>query len=145
MLEIKVKKIREDAVLPAYQTEHSAGLDLYACIEEDIIINPKEIKLIPTGISIELPDGYEAQIRPRSGLAVKYGITVLNTPGTIDPDYRGEIMVIIINLGEKPFKITKNSRIAQMIITKFERVNLKLTDILTPTKRNNNGFGSTGF
>lgn len=145
MLEIKVKKVREGAVLPTYQTEYSAGLDLYACIEEDIIINPNEIKLIPTGISIELPDGYEAQIRPRSGLAVKHGITVLNTPGTIDPDYRGEIMVILINLGKEPFKITKNTRIAQMIITKFERVNLKLTNTLSTTKRNNKGFGSTGL
>lgn len=145
MIELKVKKVRENAILPEYQTPFSAGLDLCACIEEDITINPNEIKMIPTGISIELPDGYEAQVRPRSGLASKFGITILNTPGTIDPDYRGEIMVIMINLGKEPFIIKNGMRIAQMIISKFERVNIKLVDELTPTLRGNGGFGSTGI
>ncbi len=145
MIELKVKKVRENAILPEYQTPFSAGLDLCACIEEDITINPNEIKMIPTGISIELPDGYEAQVRPRSGLASKFGITILNTPGTIDPDYRGEIMVIMINLGKEPFIVKNGMRIAQMIISKFERVNIKLVDELTPTLRGNGGFGSTGI
>lgn len=145
MIELKVKKVRENAIVPEYQTPFSAGLDLCACIEEDITINPNEIKMIPTGISIELPDGYEAQVRPRSGLASKFGITILNTPGTIDPDYRGEIMVIMINLGKEPFIVKNGMRIAQMIISKFERVNIKLVDELTPTLRGNGGFGSTGI
>ncbi|MEN2998644.1 MAG: dUTP diphosphatase [Brevinematia bacterium] len=145
MLELKVKLLKKNATLPKYQTTHSAGLDLYACTEEDIVINPREIKLIPTGISIELPDGYEAQIRPRSGLAVKYGITVLNTPGTIDPDYRGEVMVIIINLGDKPFVVKNQMRIAQMVISKFERVDIKVVEELSPTTRGDGGFGSTGL
>lgn len=143
-MDVKVKILREGVILPDYKTEFSAGMDLHACLTEDVIINPGEIKLIPTGISIELEDGYEAQIRPRSGLALKHGITVLNTPGTIDPDYRGEIMVILINFGKEPFVITNGMRIAQMVISRFERVNLKVVDELSSTSRGDGGFGSTG-
>ena len=141
---LKVKILREGAILPKYQTDHSAGLDLCACIDGDIVLMPGERVLVPTGISIELPDGYEAQIRPRSGLAVNYGITVLNSPGTIDPDYRGEVKVILINLGREPFVIKNGMRIAQMVISKFEKVEVEVVDELSHTKRGEGGFGSTG-
>ncbi|MGC8767138.1 MAG: dUTP diphosphatase [Brevinematia bacterium] len=143
-MNVKVKVVREGAILPDYKTKFSAGMDLHACLSQDVVINPGEIKLIPTGISIELEDGYEAQVRPRSGLALKYGITVLNTPGTIDPDYRGEVMVILINLGKEPFVVTNGMRIAQMVISKFERVNLTVVEELSITSRGEGGFGSTG-
>lgn len=145
MLELKVKVLRKEAVLPEYRTDQSAGLDLYACIENDIVIDPGEVKVIPTGISIELPDGYEAQIRPRSGLASKFAVTVLNTPGTVDPDYRGEVMVILVNLGKEPFVVKNGMRIAQMVISKFERVTIKTVKELSPTSRGDGGFGSTGL
>ncbi len=144
MVELKVKVVREGAILPEYKTDYSVGLDLSACLESDLVINPGEIKLVPTGISIELPDGYEAQIRPRSGLASKFGITVINSPGTIDPDYRGEVMVILINFGKEKFVVKNGMRIAQMVISRFERVNLKVVDDLSTTFRGNGGFGSTG-
>ena len=117
-IEIQIKQLPhgKDLSLPCYATTHSAGMDLMAAIEQDIIIKKGERKLVPTGIAIALPDGYEAQIRPRSGLALKNGITVLNTPGTIDADYRGEIGVILINLGEEDFTVSKGMRISQMII-----------------------------
>lgn len=145
MIELKVKFLRQNSHIPAYQTLHSAGLDLCASLDDDIVILPGEIKIIPTGISIEIPDGYEAQIRPRSGIASKYGITLINTPGTIDPDYRGEIMIPLINLGKEPFVVKNGMRIAQMIIAKFERVEVKVVDELTPTQRGDGGFGSTGL
>lgn len=145
MIDLKVKVLKSNSILPEYQTTHSAGLDLYACLDEDVIIMPGEIKLIPTGISIELPDGYEAQVRPRSGLASKFGITILNTPGTVDPDYRGEVMVILVNFGKEPFVVKNGMRIAQMVISKFERVSIKVVEELTTTSRGDGGFGSTGL
>jgi dUTP pyrophosphatase len=141
---LKVKILREGVTLPKYQTDHSAGLDLCACIDKDIILMPGERVLVPTGISIELPDGYEAQVRPRSGLAINHGVTVLNSPGTIDPDYRGEVKVIIINLGKEPFVIKNGMRIAQMVISKFERVEVEVVEELSQTRRGEGGFGSTG-
>jgi dUTP pyrophosphatase len=141
---LKVKILREGTSLPKYQTDHSAGLDLCACIDEDITLMPGERILIPTGISIELPDGYEAQVRPRSGLAINHGITVLNSPGTIDPDYRGEVKVILINLSKEPFTIKNGMRIAQMVISKFERVEIQVVEELSQTMRGGGGFGSTG-
>jgi dUTP pyrophosphatase len=140
----KVKILREGVTLPKYQTDHSAGLDLCACIDKDIILMPGERVLVPTGISIELPDGYEAQVRPRSGLAINHGVTVLNSPGTIDPDYRGEVKVILINLGKEPFVIKNGMRIAQMVISKFERVEVEVVEELSQTRRGEGGFGSTG-
>lgn len=145
MIELKVKLLKRNSHIPIYQTSHSAGLDLCASLDEDIVIRPGEIKMIPTGISIELPDGYEAQIRPRSGIASKHGITLVNTPGTIDPDYRGEIMIPLINLGKESFVIKDGMRIAQMVIVRFERVEIKVVDELTPTQRGDGGFGSTGL
>lgn len=130
--------------LPAYETLYSAGMDLRANLENSIILKPLERALIPTGLFIELPIGLEAQVRPRSGLAAKFGITVLNTPGTIDADYRGEIKVILVNLSAEEFQIKAGERIAQMIISKHERVEWIETDQLQETERGSGGFGHTG-
>jgi dUTP pyrophosphatase len=130
--------------LPAYQTEYSAGLDLRANLDSAIRIKPMERMLIPTGLFIELPQGYEAQIRPRSGLAFKHGITVLNSPGTIDADYRGEIKVLLINLSEKEFLIEDGERVAQMVVAKHEQITWIPVKELATTQRAAGGFGSTG-
>lgn len=144
---IFIKKLphAEGLPLPEYATTYSSGLDLLACVEKPVLIEPFQRVLIPAGISIELPPGYEAQIRPRSGLALKHGITVLNTPGTIDADYRGEIGVILINLGEKIFVIERGMKIAQMVIAPVCRATLVEKKELSETQRNMNGFGSTGI
>lgn len=130
--------------LPHYATEHAAGMDLRAFIPEPVEIKPLQRFLIPTGLYIELPPGYEAQIRPRSGLAFKHGITVLNSPGTIDADYRGEIKVLLINLSDTPFTIQPGERIAQMVVTSHVTVQWKAVTELSDTVRNTGGFGSTG-
>jgi len=130
--------------LPQYATPHSAGLDLRANLDTPIVLNPLERCLVPTGLFIELPVGYEAQIRPRSGLAIKKGITVLNTPGTIDADYRGEICVILINLSAEAFQIEDGERICQMVIASHEQAEWELTDALNETERGAGGFGHTG-
>lgn len=130
--------------LPAYETEASAGVDLRADIEQSIILKPLERVVVKTGLFIELPIGYEAQVRPRSGLAAKHGITVLNSPGTIDADYRGEIGVILVNLSNVDFEIQSGDRIAQMVIAKHERVSFNQASELTDTARGAGGFGSTG-
>lgn len=143
---IKIKKLAhaKDLSLPKYETDGSAGMDLCAAITDEIIIEKNQYKLIPTGLIIELPIGFEAQIRPRSGLALKNGVTVLNSPGTVDSDYRGEIGVILINNGKKRFIVKHGMRIAQMIISKFLKVSLIDKENLTKTKRGDKGFGSTG-
>jgi dUTP pyrophosphatase len=130
--------------LPAYETEHSAGMDLRAFTGEPVILKPMERKLIPTGLYIELPVGYEAQVRPRSGLAIRHGITVLNSPGTIDADYRGEIGVILINLSDSEFTINDGDRIAQMIISQHMKAELTDTDSIENTARGTGGFGHSG-
>ena len=130
--------------LPAYATELSAGMDLRADLETPVILGPLERALVPTGLFIALPPGFEAQVRPRSGLAAKHGVTVLNTPGTIDADYRGEIKVILVNLSNTPFEIVPGERIAQMVVTRHERVEWEETDSLDETERGAGGFGSTG-
>lgn len=130
--------------LPEYATEYSAGLDIKANIDADITLQPLERALIPTGLYIELPQGYEAQIRPRSGLALKHGLTVLNSPGTIDADYRGEIRVILVNLSNQPFVIKDGERICQMVIAAHARVEWTETDTLDETVRGAGGFGHTG-
>ncbi len=130
--------------LPHYETPQSAGMDLRANLTEPITLNSLERAIIPTGLFIELADGYEAQIRPRSGLAAKKGITLLNSPGTIDADYRGEIGVILVNLSKEPFVIENGERIAQMVITKYEQVQWQPVEILSETERGTGGFGSTG-
>ena len=130
--------------LPEYSTEYSAGMDLRANLKEDVFLNPFERKLIPTGLFIELPVGYEAQVRPRSGLALKKGITVLNSPGTIDADYRGEIMVILINFSSDIFIVQNGERIAQMIVSAHEKVNWEQVMVIDDTIRGGGGFGHTG-
>jgi len=130
--------------LPAYQTNHAAGMDLSANLTEPAVLNPLQRQLIPTGLFIELPEKSEAQIRPRSGLALKYGITVLNSPGTIDADYRGEIKVLLVNLSDVPFTINHGDRIAQMVIARVEQAHLLEVVELTSSDRSTGGFGSTG-
>lgn len=143
---IRIKKVPEfkDLPTPKFMTEGSVGMDLYAAIEEEVILKPFERKLIPTGIMIELPCGYEAQIRPRSGLANKYGVTLVNTPGTIDWDYRGEIKVIMINLGNEDFRINRAERVAQMVFNKVEIPIIEEVEYIESTDRGSGGFGSTG-
>jgi dUTP pyrophosphatase len=131
-------------ILPAYETIHSAGMDLRADLETPIRLNPMERKLIPTGLSIELPEGFEAQIRPRSGLAFKHGIGIVNSPGTIDADYRGEIKVLLINLSTEPFEINTGDRIAQMIVARHEKVSWQEVEELNETSRGAGGYGHTG-
>ncbi|MCL2434758.1 MAG: dUTP diphosphatase [Lentimicrobiaceae bacterium] len=131
--------------LPFYSTEHSAGMDLRAFLAESVILQPLERALIPTGLFIEVPEGYEAQVRPRSGLAIKNGITVLNSPGTIDADYRGEVKVILINLSNEPFTVQNGDRIAQMIIAKYEKITWNQVAQLSETERGAGGFGSSGI
>lgn len=135
---------RSKHALPGYETLHAAGMDLRANLEAAVMLHPMQRLLIPTGLFIELPVGYEAQVRPRSGLAFKHGITVLNSPGTIDADYRGEIKVILINLGAEPFEICDGERIAQLVVAAHEQVQWQETETLESTARGASGFGSTG-
>ena len=145
---IKIVRLRPDTdsdiPLPRYMTSQSAGMDLCAALKEDLILNKGELTLIPTGFAIALPEGFEAQIRPRSGLAVKHGIGLINSPGTIDSDYRGEIMIAAINLGPKPYTFRRGDRIAQMIIKKVYFARLEIVEELDETNRNTGGFGHTG-
>ena len=142
---IKVKIINHSPYpCPAYATPLSAGVDLKANLEEPMVLHPLERALIPTGLFIALPAGYEAQVRPRSGLAIKHGITVLNTPGTLDADYRGELKCILVNLSNEPFTIEPGERIAQMVIARHEQVEWEPVDALDETERGAGGFGSTG-
>jgi dUTP diphosphatase len=136
----------EGLPLPAYQSGHAAGFDLVAAVPEDgtITLDPSDRVLVPTGLIFELPDGYEAQVRPRSGLALKHGITVLNSPGTIDADYRGEVKVLLINLGSDPFAIQRGDRIAQAVIAPVTHMEIVEADALNDTERGAGGFGSTG-
>ncbi len=141
-LSIKIKLLNQEAIIPFYANNGDAGLDLFSIEEREI--NPGETVLIKTGIAIELPEGYESQIRPRSGLALKNSITVLNTPGTIDSGYRGEIGVILINHGKIKFIVKKKTKIAQMVINKYEKINFEEVNKLADSKRSEGGFGSTG-
>lgn len=145
MDKVKVKIINKSSnALPEYATPLSAGMDLRANISESIILQPLERRLIPTGIFLQLPEGYECQIRPRSGLALKHGITVLNSPGTIDADYRGEVCVILANMSSQPFTIEKGERICQMVVARHASVNWEEVDVLDETERGAGGFGHTG-
>ncbi len=137
--------LKEGALLPEYQTAGSAGADLYAYLTEPVTLNPMERKLIPTGLFVELPVGYELQVRPRSGLALKYGITVLNTPGTVDSDYRGELCVLLVNFGSEPFTVRNGDRIAQAVVAQAVQVSFVQTDALSKTGRGADGYGSTGI
>jgi len=143
-LEIQRLSYAKDLPLPGYMTDGASGMDLYAAVDEVVSIKPGEFRLIPAGIKIVLPRGYEGQIRPRSGLAVKKGISIINTPGTIDSDYRGEIKVALINLGTDIFKVNRGERIAQMVVQKCPRVELFEVEETPETERNEKGFGHTG-
>jgi dUTP pyrophosphatase len=142
-LEVHVTR-QEKASLPGYATDASSGMDLRACLDQPIILKPLARALIPTGISISIPDGYEAEVRPRSGLAAQFGVTVLNAPGTIDADYRGEVKVILINFGDAPFEIKAGDRIAQIVFGKTVRARWREVENLSATTRGDGGFGSTG-
>lgn len=142
---VRIKKLHDNARIPQYATSHSAGVDLSACLSENIVLKSGESKIVPCGIAIALPDGFEAQVRPRSGLAAKNLVTVLNSPGTIDADYRGEVKVILINHSKVDFEIENGMRIAQMIIAKHESAEFVVTDFSeAETERGTGGFGSTG-
>ena len=147
-IKVKVRRIRGDQdreiPLPKYMTEYSSGMDLYAAVEGEISLEPGERKLIPTGIAVSIPEGYEGQVRPRSGLALRAGVTLVNTPGTIDADYRGEIGVLLINLGGEPFKVKRGDRVAQLVIAPVFQATMELVDELDETPRSAGGFGRTG-
>jgi dUTP pyrophosphatase len=144
MTQVKIVN-RSPFELPAYATLFSAGMDLRANLSEPLLFKPLQRAMVPTGLFIELPQGYEAQIRPRSGLAAKHGISILNTPGTIDADYRGEIKIIVINLSEEDFLLNPGERIAQMIVNKYEKIEWLPVETLAESKRGSSGFGSTGI
>ena len=144
MIKILIKRLSKEVSLPKYETSGSSGMDLSANIDTKINIEPGKTAIIPTGLALSIPKGFEIQIRPRSGLAAKQKISVLNTPGTIDSDYRGEIKVILINLGQEPFKVEKGLRIAQMVVCPVVQAQLKEVDDLNETGRGEGGFGSTG-
>jgi dUTP pyrophosphatase len=143
-IQIQIFENLGDIPLPSYASMGSAGMDLYAAIEDEIVLSNLERKLIPTGIAISIPQGYEGQIRPRSGMAYKHGITVVNAPGTIDSDYRGQIFVPLINLSGADFKIERGMRVAQLVIAKHETINWNIVKLLSNTERGEGGFGSTG-
>lgn len=144
-MEMKINVVnRGHQPLPAYATEQSAGMDLRANIDQPVVLRPMERRLIPTGLHIALPQGYEAQVRPRSGLALKHGITVLNAPGTIDADYRGEVGVVLINLSQEDFVVNDGERIAQMVIARYEKAELTEVECLDETERGEGGYGHTG-
>ena len=146
-MKIHIKRLKKDhpVSLPQYMTEGSSGMDLFASLADEVTLVPGDRKLIPSGISVAIPEGFEGQIRPRSGLAVQKGIGIVNGPGTIDADYRGEIAVLLINFGKEPFSIRNGDRIAQMVISPVYRVTLEEVDDLPPTRRQGGGFGHTGI
>jgi len=144
-MKILVKRVRPKAQIPQYMSPHAAGMDLFACLESPLHLEPGQWEAIPTGIAVALPEGWELQIRPRSGLALKEGLTLLNSPGTIDADYRGEIKVILINLGPKTFVLEPGMRIAQAILAPVARAELQETRELPPSQRGRGGFGHTGL
>ncbi|MFH1350755.1 MAG: dUTP diphosphatase [Pseudomonadota bacterium] len=145
-VEIRVKRLggHQDIALPSYETNGSSGMDLRAAVEEDLILRPGEIRLVHTGIAVSIPEGYEGQVRPRSGLALNHGIGMVNSPGTIDSDYRGEIGIIMINWGHKPYTIRRGDRIAQMTLSRVYQAQIVETDHLNPTQRGEGGFGHSG-
>ena len=143
-INLQIKLLRQGAILPTYATEGAAGLDLHAALESPRLLPAGERAAIPTGIAIALPAGHEGQVRPRSGLAAKHGISVVNAPGTIDEDYRGELQVLLINLGREPYTIQPGDRIAQLVVAPVTRVQVAAVETLDPTTRGQGGFGSTG-
>jgi dUTP pyrophosphatase len=143
-VDVKVRLLREGARLPRYMSAQAAGLDLHACLEGPMAIAPGGRALVPTGIALELPDGYEAQVRPRSGLALRSGVTLLNAPGTVDADYRGEVMVLLVNHGADPFTVRAGDRVAQLVVAPVARARMLAVDALNDTVRGAGGYGHTG-
>ena len=143
-MKLKIQRLPHNSILPEYKTKGAAGMDLSAAIKEPILLKPLDRVLIPTGIKIELESGYEAQIRPRSGLSIKHGITLVNCVGTIDEDYRGEVCIPVINLSNEEYTIMPDERVAQMVISKVDKPKIEVVAELSPTERNEGGFGSTG-
>lgn len=144
-MHIKIKKLNQAATLPAYQTEHAAAMDIHACIDEPMIVQPLQRFMVPTGLAFEIPVGYEMQIRARSGMSIKHGITLVNGVGTIDADYRGALSVLMVNLSDATFTIEPNMRVAQLLVQKYEKIDWEVSDELSKTERGSGGFGSTGF
>ncbi len=146
-MNLKISKINKSVnnPLPVYATEHSSGLDVSSSSMQNIIIEPMKTVLIPTNLVLEIPEGYEGQVRPRSGLAIKHNIGIMNSPGTIDSDYRGELKILLTNFGSEPFTVRFGDRVAQLVIAKVEKVKIELTDDLTSTKRDSGGFGHSGL
>jgi dUTP pyrophosphatase len=146
-VKIHIKRLRKDSLvtLPQYMTEGSSGMDLFACLQTELTLQPGERRLIPTGVSVAIPDGFEGQVRPRSGLAIRNGIGLINAPGTIDADYRGEVAALLINFGNEPFTVRNGDRIAQMIISRVFRATWEEVEDLPPTQRQGGGFGHTGI
>lgn len=143
-MNIQITKLRDRVIIPEYQTSGAAGMDIHACIDEPIILQPLERRLVPSGFAIAVPEGYEAQVRARSGLSIKHGITMINGVGTIDADYRGEVGVLLVNISNEPFEIIPDMRIAQLVIAKYERAEWIEVTSLEATTRGAGGFGSTG-
>lgn len=144
-MEVKVKKLSPNATLPTYQTDQAAAMDVHAFLVKPMILQPLERAMVPTGLAFEIPEGFEMQVRARSGLSIKHGITMVNGIGTIDADYRGELNILVINLGQEAFKIEPDMRIAQLLVTKFDKITWQVTEVLSETKRGTGGFGHTGF
>lgn len=144
-MNVQIKKLKDSAILPEYQTAQAAGMDVHACLDEPVTLQPMERRMIPTGIAIALPAGYEAQLRARSGLSIKHGITMVNGVGTIDADYRGEVGVLVINFGQEPFVVQSGMRIAQLVIARYETAAWQEVDELDETVRGESGFGSTKY
>ncbi|NTU92769.1 MAG: dUTP diphosphatase [Chlorobiaceae bacterium] len=145
MIKVKIVRLNQKALLPAYATAHAAGMDVSACLDAPLTVEPLTTALVPAGFSIELPDGYEAQLRPRSGLALRHLISLPNSPATIDADYRGEVKVILINYGREPFTVCHGDRIAQMVVSRVDRVEFEEVGALSETLRGAGGFGHTGI
>lgn len=144
-MKIHVTKLNKNAILPEYQTSGAAAADVHACLDEPVTLASMERRIIPTGLAVAIPEGYEVQIRARSGLSIKHGIAMVNGVGTIDSDYRGEVGVLVINLGQEPFVIEPGMRIAQMVLSKYEQISWQQVDTLNETARGGGGFGSTGI
>ena len=144
-MEVKIKKLNPKATLPSYQTEHAAAMDVHACLDEPMTLQPLERAMVPTGLAFEIPEGYEMQVRARSGLSIKHGLTMVNGIGTIDADYRGELNILVINLGQEAFVIEPDMRVAQLLVTRYDKVTWQVSETLSETDRGQGGFGSTGF
>jgi len=144
MIKVKVSRLNKQALIPSYMSSGAAGCDVHACLDHALMIKPGERHAVPTGLSVEIPEGYEIQVRPRSGLAFKKGLTVINAPGTIDSDYRGEIKVLVVNLGSENVEVAPQDRIAQLVLQKVDQIQWQETETLNSTERGTGGFGSTG-